>query len=115
MIERTQPKRKIIVGRVKGSMWYTGTDFSNVPHPLDGDMYLKVDGTLTIHRYSFKSKKWEYVVTLNEVDLSQYYKKKETETVARRISKEIADNKLRTVDDVPADLEEGQYIFLKEK
>ena len=48
-------RKQINVGRVKGSMWYTGEGLPYVTHPLENDMYLN---TIDCTVYQYENGEW---------------------------------------------------------
>jgi hypothetical protein len=48
-------RKQITVGRVKGSMWYTGEGLPYVTHPLENDMYLN---TIDCTVYQYENGEW---------------------------------------------------------
>ena len=50
-------RKQINIGRVKGSMWYTGENFSIVENPLEGDLFLNTNELKT---YIYKNGEWVF-------------------------------------------------------
>ena len=58
------------LGRVVGSKWYTGYDFNEVEHPLEGDMFLNErEGVI----YKYKNDGWVFSSSIGKDNVSGAY------------------------------------------
>lgn len=62
-----ETRKEIKVGRVKGSMWYVGTDYSLITNPLENDMFINSE---TSEVYQFENAEWKKKTSLiNDIQL----------------------------------------------
>lgn len=62
------PRKTINVGRVKGSMWYTGTNPQEVQNPLEGDLYLY---TKEFKVYRYTNNEWVLTTDFNQINYAE--------------------------------------------
>lgn len=58
------PRKILNVGRVKGSMWYSGTNPQEVQKPLEGDLYLDKESSKI---FIFKNNVWEETTDFDQL------------------------------------------------
>lgn len=66
------------LGRVKGNVWYTGSSYVGIEHPLHGDMFLD---TTTSFVYQYQENYGWVKITENITTPSEYYSKKQIDEI----------------------------------
>lgn len=79
---------KINLGRVKGNVWYTGSSYVGIEHPLHGDMFLDKN-TSFVYQYQ-ENDGWVKITENITIPSEHYYSREQIDEIVASLVGRIA-------------------------